>query len=204
MTAIQMRGNIATMNLPKHLPLLLCLIATLATITTTSTQAAPPTGAKLIIVSAVYGDLDNDKTLDVLKKLSTMIKDNNLSVAATTQNFGDPAPGAAKKLKVGYTIDGLYHSKTVPQDEVLDISTRLIVINARYGDLPNGPSDDVTQQVADLVRKNTLSVKADNDTFGDPAQNRVKKLIVTYLFDGVKKSKTVPENQTLTISNKGA
>jgi hypothetical protein len=203
MTAIQMRGNIATMNLPKHLPLLLCLIATLATITTTSTRAAAPP-AKLIIVSAVYGDLDNDKTLDVLKKLSTMIKDNNLSVAATTQNFGDPAPGAAKKLKVGYTIDGLYHSKTVAQDQVLDISTRLIVINARYGDLPNGPSDDVTQQVADLVRKNTLSVKADNDTFGDPAQNRVKKLTVTYLFDGIKKSKTVAENQTLTISNKGA
>jgi len=183
------------------LPLLLCLLTTLAT---TSAQAAPPAGAKLIIVSAVYGDLDNDKTLDVLKKLSTMVKDNNLSVAATTQNFGDPAPNAAKKLKVGYTIDGLYHSKTVAQDQVLDISTRLIVINARYGDLPNGPSDDVTQQVADLVRKNTLSVKADNDTFGDPAQNRVKKLTVTYLFDGVKKSKTVPENQTLTISNKGA
>ena len=189
------------MNLKTHLPLILCLLTTLAT---TSAQAAPPAGAKLIIVSAVYGDLDNDKTLDVLKKLSTMVKDNNLSVEVTTKNFGDPAPSAAKKLKVGYTIDGLYHSKTVAQDQVLDISTRLIVINARYGDLPNGPSDDVTQQVADLVRKNTLSVKADNDTFGDPAQNRVKKLTVTYLFDGVKKSKTVPENQTLTISNKGA
>jgi hypothetical protein len=188
------------MNSRTHLPLLLCLIITLAT---TAAHAAPP-AAKLVIVSAVYGDLANDKTVDVHKKLSDMVKDNNLSVAVTTQNFGDPAPGAAKKLKVGYTIDGLYHSKTVAQDEILDISTRLIVVKAIYGDLPGGKSDDVTEQVADLVRKNSLTVKASNDTFGDPAPNVVKKLQVTYLLDGVKKSKTVAENQTLTISAKGA
>jgi hypothetical protein len=183
------------MNPRTHLPLLFCLIATLAT---ASAHAAPP-AVKLVIVSAVYGDLENDKTVDVQKKLSGMVKDNNLSVAATTKNFGDPAPGAAKKLKVGYTIDGLYHSKTVRQDEVLDISTRLIVVKALYGDLPNGKSDDVTEQVADLVRKNRLTVKATNDTFGDPAPNVVKKLQVTYLLDGMKKSKTVDENQTLTL-----
>jgi hypothetical protein len=187
------------MNSRTHLPLLLCLIATLAT---TSAHAGPP-AAKLVIVSAVYGDLANDKTVDVHKKLSEMVKDNNLSVAVTTQNFGDPAPGAAKNLKVGYTIEGLYHTKTVAQDEILDISTRLIVVKALYGDLAGGKSDDVTEQVADLVRKNSLTVKADNETFGDPAPNVVKKLQVTYLFDGMKKSKTVGENQTLTISDKG-
>jgi hypothetical protein len=186
------------MRIRNHLPVLFCLISTLAT---TSAQAAPPP-VKLVIVSAVYGDLDNDKSVDVLKKLSGMVKDNNLSVPVTTQNFGDPAPGATKKLKVGYTIDGLYHSKTVRQDEILDISTRLIVIKALYGDLPSGKSDDVTQQVADLVRKNSLTVKADNETFGDPAPDVVKKLQVTYLLDGVKKSKTDSENQALTISGK--
>src|SRR5437588_29456 len=81
--------------------------------------------AKLVIVSAVYGDLANEKTVDVTKKIAERVKDDNLSVAVIQEAFGDPAPGAAKKIKVGYTIDGLYRSKTVDQGEVLDISTRL-------------------------------------------------------------------------------
>ncbi len=86
---------------------------------------------------------------------------------------------------------------------MLDISTRLFIRKAVYGDLANNKSDDVTEQVANLVRKNTLSLKADNETFGDPAPNVVKKLRIDYTFDGVKKSKTVAENETLTVSEKG-
>ncbi len=136
-------------------------------------------------------------------KIAQRVKDENLSVAVTQEAFGDPAPGAAKKLKVGYTVDGLYRSKTVDQGEVLDISTRLFIRKAVYGDLPKGKSDDVTEQVADLVRKNSLSIKADNETFGDPAEGVVKRLRVDYLFDGVKGSKTVAEGETLSVSDKG-
>ena len=53
------------------------------------------------------------------------------------------------------------------------------------------------------MRKNSLSVKADNETFGDPAEGVVKRLRVDYLFDGVKGSKTIAEGETLTISDKG-
>jgi hypothetical protein len=178
----------------------LCLILTLTLITTTAHAAQR---AKLAIVSATYGDLASGKTIDVTKKVADRVKDENLSLEVTKETFGDPAPGAANKLKVGYTIDGLYHTKTVDQGETLDISSRLIILRALYGDLPKGKSDDVTDQVADLVRKNTLTVKADNETFGDPAANVVKKLKVDYLFDGVKASKTIAENETLTISDKG-
>jgi len=179
----------------------LAVVSVLVMIATLHANAAQR--AKLVIVSAVYGDLANAKTDDVAKKLAALVKDDNLSVAVTPEAFGDPAPGAAKKLKVGYTIDGLYHSKTIDQGEVLDISTRLFISKAVYGDLPKGKSDDVTEQVADLVRKNSLRVKADNETFGDPAEGVVKRLRVDYLFDGVKGSKTIAEGETLTISDKG-
>jgi hypothetical protein len=178
----------------------LCLIMTVAFIAGDANAAQR---AKLVIVSAVYGDLANAKTVDVTKKVAERVKDENLSVVVTQEAFGDPAPGAAKKLKVGYTIDGLYHSKTVDQGDVLDISTRLFIRKAVYGDLPKGKSDDVTEQVADLVRKNSLSVKADNETFGDPAEGVVKHLRVDYLFDDVKGSKTVAEGETLTVPEKG-
>ena len=180
------------------------IVFAISTGTAPAANDAPANNPKLVITSAVYGDLENEKTVDVVKKVAAAVKDNNLNLTVNKDAFGDPAPGAAKKLKVGYTLDGLYYSKTVSDGDVCDISTRLFIKKAVYGDLTGNKTDDVTDQVKNLVRKNTLSVTADNDTFGDPAQNRVKKLTVTYLFDGVKKSKTVPENQTLTISNKGA
>jgi hypothetical protein len=170
---------------------------------TSASHADATKRAKLVIVSAVYGDLANEKTVDVKQKLAEQVKDDNLSVEVTKERFGDPAPGASKQLKVSYTVDGLYHSKTIDQGDVIDISTRLFIRKAVYGDLANGKSDDVTEQVADLVRKNSLTVKADNATFGDPAEGFVKKLRVDYLFDGVKGSKTVNEGETLTLSEKG-
>jgi len=155
---------------------------------------------KLVITSAVYGDLANDKTVDVLKKVSAAVKDNNLNITVSKETFTDPAPGAARKLKVGYTLDGLYFTKTIDEGDECDISTRLFISKALYGDLGGNKIDDVTDQVKKLVRKNGLSMKVDNDTFGDPAPNVVKKFRIVYTFDGVRKSKTVAENATVTIS----
>ncbi len=173
-----------------YLVVLFCML----TVTPLPSPAADPAAGKLVIVSAVFGDLENDKTVDVTAKVAAMVKDNCLSVAATKENFGNPAAGP-KRLKVGYTIEGIYRTKTVDEGETLDISTRLLILKAVYGDLAGGKTDDVTEQVAALVRKNKLTVKADNETFGDPAGGVVKKLRVDYLFDGKRKSKTVGENE---------
>jgi hypothetical protein len=183
----------------------LTLIALILSSLTLSAFAAdkPSKNPKLVITSAIYGDLANDKTIDVLKKVTAAVKDNTLNLTVNKDLFTDPAPNASKKLKVGYTLDGLYYSKTIDEGEVCDISTRLLIRKAVYGDLANNKTDDVTDQVQGLVRKNTLSIKADNDTFGDPAPNVVKKLRIDYTFDGTQKSKTIPENGTLTISEKG-
>ena len=148
--------------------------------------------------------MDGGKTADVTAKVAGLVKENSLSVEAKSDLFGDPASGKPKKLKVSYTVDGIYRSKTVAEGETLDISTRLFVRKALYGDLPSGASMDVTEQVADLVRKNRLSVEAGNEQFGeDPASGVPKKLRVDYTFDGANKSKTVNEGQTLTVSEKG-
>ena len=185
-----------SLSLPRRAAFLVVLCCTFAG---ESTRAAEePAGGKLVIVSAVYGDLDNDKTADVTAKVAAMVKDNSLSVAATKENFGEPSP-APRQLKVGYTIEGVYRSKTVDEGDTLDISTRLVIVKAVYGDLTGGKTDDVTQQLADGVRKNKLTIKADNSTFGDPAEGVVKKLKVEYLFDGKRETKTIGENETLNI-----
>jgi hypothetical protein len=177
-------------------PIFCCLVAC-----ATASRAAEAPTAKLTIVSAVYGDLDEDKTADVTAKVAAMVKDNSLSVEATNDNFGEPAGGHPKKLKVSYSIDGIFRSKTVDEGETLDISTRLVIVKAVYGDLAGGKTADVTEQLSDAVRKNKLTIKADNDTFGDPAQGVVKHLRVDYLFDGTRKSRTIGENQTLSITD---
>ncbi|MCY2950598.1 MAG: DUF3395 domain-containing protein, partial [Planctomycetota bacterium] len=74
---------------------------------------------------------------------------------------------------------------------------------AVYGDLPDGAKTDVTEKVAAMVKDGELSVEATNDNFGDPAEGIEKTLRVDYTFDGKEKSKTVNENETLTISAKG-
>ena len=180
------------------------MVILIGAVMATALSAEPPkNGAKLVIQSAQYGDLANDKSADVTAKVVAAVKDDNLSINVGGNLFGDPAPNAPKKLKVGYTIDGIYHSKTVEEGDVLDISTRLIIRKAVYGDLPSGDSVDVTEDVAAMVRNNSLTVKAGNETFGDPAGGKVKKFRVDYSFDGKTKTKTVPENSTLAISEKG-
>ena len=79
-------------------------------------------------------------------------------------------------------------------------SAKLVIVKAVYGDLPDGNKADVTAKVAGLVKDDALAVEANNDTFGDPAEGHDKRLQVDYALDGVRKSKTVEENELLTIS----
>ena len=181
---------------------LVCLIGV-------SSRAADAPG-KLVIVKAVYGDLPSGAKTDVTDKVKEMVKDNALSVEATNENFGDPADGVVKKLKVDYTIGGVAASKTVNEGETLTIAagekpvvSKLVIKKAVYGDLPDGGKTDVTAKVAAMVQNGALSVAATNENFGDPAEGVQKKLKVDYTFDGKEKSKTVDENETLTISDKG-
>ena len=134
-----------------------------------------------------------------------MVKEDKLSVEASNDNFGDPAEGVGKKLKVDYTVDGVARARPWRRTTlaVTGKPSKIVIKKAVYGDLPDGAKSDVTEKVADKVDGDTLSIEATNDNFGDPAESVVKKLKVDYTFDGKEHSKTADENETLTIYDKG-
>lgn len=163
--------------------------------------------AKLVIVKAVYGDLPDGTKSDMTEKVKGLVNADGLSVAATNENFGDPVEGTVKKLKVEYTLDDAKLEQTVAENETLTISlkpSKLKIVKALYGDLPDGTKADVTAKVQTMVKDDALSVGATNENFGDPVDGVVKKLKVEFTFEGgAAKSKEAAENETLTISNKG-
>jgi len=163
--------------------------------------------AKLEILKAFYGDLPDGAKTDVTDKVKAAVNANGLSIDATNDNFGDPAEGTVKKLKVEYTLNGQKMEQTVNENENLTISlkpSKLVILKAFYGDLPDGAKTDVTAKVQSKVRDDALSIDASNENFGDPVEGTLKKLRVEYTFDGgAKKTKEATEGETLTISNKG-
>ena len=77
---------------------------------------------------------------------------------------------------------------------------KLAIVKAVWGILPDGPSFDVTKEVACLVADNCLSVDAENANFGDPAPgNAGKKLKVDYILDGVAGSITAKEFDNISL-----
>lgn len=188
---------------PSLLTVALCLLFAIAA--QFSLAADAPAG-KLVVTKAFYGDLPDGPKTDVTEKVAGMVKDDQLTVEATNDNFGDPVEGTFKKLKVEYTVDGVAHHKTVEENQSLTISgkpPKLVIRKAVYGDLPDGAKTDVTAKVAEKVDGDSLTVEATNDNFGDPAEGIVKRLKVNYTFDGKEHAKIVDENETLTISDKG-
>lgn len=191
------------MQMPRAIIFVIALLSTLTLVSAAQAQTTKPAGT-LVIVKAVWGDLpDGDKT-DVTDKVKPMVKDNALSVQASNDNFDDPAVGVEKKLRIDYTIDGVAHTKTVLEDETLVISnkpSKLVILKAVYGDLPDGDKTDVTAIVRDQVNGDRLKIQASNDIFGDPANGVGKKLQVDYKLDGVIGSKSVDEDEVLVIPN---
>ena len=75
---------------------------------------------RLVIKSAVYGDLANNVVVDVTQKVADWVEDS-LRVAATAENFGDPANGIEKQLKVDYTLNGVDKTVTLNEGQLLKI-----------------------------------------------------------------------------------
>lgn len=75
----------------------------------------------------------------------------------------------------------------------------LLILNAVYGDLPDGGKVDVTQEVARLVDEGTLRLEATNVLFGDPAEQESKTLKVAYSLNGDRAEVSVKEGETLLI-----
>ena len=85
-------------------------------------QPVPP--GELKIRKAVYGELpDGAVDKDVTEKVAAMVKDGALSVEASNDNFGDPAKGVGKKLRVDYTFDGAKNPRPPTRDRPSPSST---------------------------------------------------------------------------------
>ncbi|MCC6695072.1 MAG: DUF1080 domain-containing protein [Candidatus Hydrogenedentes bacterium] len=76
----------------------------------------------IIIEKAVYGDLPDGPSADVIEKVKSIVDSGALSVEATNANFGDPAPGAVKRLRIDYSENGAPASKTVQENETLKLA----------------------------------------------------------------------------------
>jgi len=172
---------------------------------------AADTPARLVIVNALYGNLsDPAATTNVTKIVAALVNNDTLDFHPNNDILGgDPAPNIPKQLQVDYTIDGVDGSKTAFEGGNFKLSaihpasakkSRLVILKAVYGDLPNGQSSDVTANLADMVENDSLEVTVGNNGLGDPAWGKSKQLDVDYAFNGWKKSIIVPEGKTLKIS----
>ncbi|MEI6499996.1 MAG: glycosyl hydrolase, partial [Armatimonadota bacterium] len=91
----------------------------------------------LEIRSALYGVLPPEgptpqtATRDVTKQLAALVKDGVLSATAGNELAGDPAPMVLKQLRLEYTVDGKAHTRTVGENQRLELP------DSR--DLPNEP-----------------------------------------------------------------
>ena len=75
----------------------------------------------------------------------------------------------------------------------------IVILQARYGDWPEGNHVDVSDKIREKVEAGTLSFGALNSEFGDPAPQVVKKLHVEYTDQGVVREKTALEGTTLKL-----
>ena len=187
-----------------------CVSARPADIKIISASATNPV-PRLVIVKAVYGDLSTpDSSVDVTGQVAGMVTNNAVTVDASDDNFGDPASGITKQLKVDFTFDGVPGTKSVYERGKLRISlkdkpdaqtgaSRLVIHKAVYGALPNGDSVDVTTIVAGMVHSNSLIFTVNNDDLGDPATYQSKQLRVDYMLNGTNESQTIAEGKTLEI-----
>ncbi|MFM2168599.1 MAG: hypothetical protein RIS79_2970 [Verrucomicrobiota bacterium] len=75
---------------------------------------------RLVIKDAVYGDLANNAVVNVTQKVADWIEEA-LPVHATAENFGDPAEGIEKQLKVEYTLDGVDGTMLIEEGQLLKI-----------------------------------------------------------------------------------
>jgi len=75
---------------------------------------------RLVIKNAVYGDLANNAVVNVTQKVADWIEEA-LPVHATAENFGDPAEGIEKQLKVEYTLDGVDGTMLIEEGQLLNI-----------------------------------------------------------------------------------
>jgi putative heme-binding domain-containing protein len=80
------------------------------------------------------------RAVDVTDKVAAEVKGNRLTISASNELFGDPAPNMVKKLRVDYLEGDEARSKVVEENEKLELRApegkKLVIKKALYGVLP--------------------------------------------------------------------
>lgn len=185
----------------RFLALLCAALVSLPTVAATADDT-------LVISKAVYGDLPEGGKTDVTEIVAAFVRDGVLRIEAGNNFFGDPAEQKGKTLQVAYELNGKKAEASVREGETMlipmpELKGELKLLSAEYGDLPDGPKEDVLGTVKLYLKNNRLEVDVENYLLGDPASGVFKRLRVEYTIGDVKLAKSAYEGGTLTIEVPG-
>ncbi len=109
---------------------------------------APGRELPLAIEQAVFGDLPDGRQKEVTAQVAAAVRDGHVAIQAANSVFGDPAPGAGKRLRVRYTLGGTPLEMTVGEGETL-----------RLGRIPGKEAEGPVQ----VMLETTITSAADQD-----------------------------------------
>jgi hypothetical protein len=114
--------------------------------------SSTPTQAQVMLEDP-FGHADShDLQRDVTAAVKALVQDNALNVTASNALAGDPAYNTAKQLRVDYSLNGAAQSRTVNENEKVQIPGpgespgELVVTKAVYGVLDTAPERTVWYQ----------------------------------------------------------
>ncbi|MBL7222727.1 MAG: HEAT repeat domain-containing protein [Candidatus Brocadiae bacterium] len=84
-------------------------------------REAQPVPGKVVIRKAVYGAVGKGPSRDVTKEVAGLVKSGKLAIDASNSNFGDPAQGIVKQLRIEYTANGVSMVKTVGENKTITL-----------------------------------------------------------------------------------
>lgn len=73
------------------------------------------------------------------------------------------------------------------------------ILEAVYGDLPDGNKENVTEKISLLLKNGKLNIEVTNELLGDPAEQVSKKLRIKYELGGKTMEATVNEGETMLL-----
>ncbi|MBO7683161.1 MAG: hypothetical protein J6T51_00365 [Kiritimatiellae bacterium] len=177
-----------------------------ATVSVRPDPKLPEKTHTLVIKKAEYGVFDGAERPECAN-VTKLIKPGVTVVANNASMGGDPSFGNVKQLEVRYTLNGKAKSDIVAEGAKYCLPKGAQLIGAWYGLIdpewraPEGPTVvDVTEKLASLVKDGTINVAAENELAGcDPLFKTVKKMIVTYVYDGKETTATFREHDSFKL-----
>lgn len=98
------------------------ILAAERAISSACSRQAKLTAGRITIQKAVYGAVGAGGSADVTRKLTKIINAGSTSVTASNSNFGEPAPGIVKQLRVEYFIDGVARTMTIAENQTVTLA----------------------------------------------------------------------------------